>query len=236
MLLTHTLHSSFSLSQNPSVLPKTNTIPVHDVKSAQPCLLTVVVKDTGIGMNEVEQARIFKRFSQANSHTSIVREEKKERREREREEREERRERREKSRERRESIEQREQRQKEVALSLFLSFFLSISLEAREVVSDLNIFLQDYGGSGLGLSVSLMLLVFPFFFFSFLFFPFTSLPFFSSLLFFPFLLQACWTKFKIDLGPDMQKISQTNAWGHISAIRKRKRIYFLTHSSHKKNS
>jgi signal transduction histidine kinase len=34
--------------------------------------LSVVVKDTGIGLTDEEQARLFKRFSQANSRTTKV--------------------------------------------------------------------------------------------------------------------------------------------------------------------
>lgn len=37
-----------------------------------PCLLTILIHDTGIGMSQEEQARIFKRFSQANNRTSHV--------------------------------------------------------------------------------------------------------------------------------------------------------------------
>jgi hypothetical protein len=37
-----------------------------------PCFLTITVQDSGIGMNVDEQARIFKRFSQANTRTSKV--------------------------------------------------------------------------------------------------------------------------------------------------------------------
>ena len=41
-------------------------------KETTPCIFTMCVADTGIGMNAKEQARIFTRFSQANNRTSKV--------------------------------------------------------------------------------------------------------------------------------------------------------------------
>ena len=41
-------------------------------KETVPCIFTLRVVDTGIGMNDKEQGRIFKRFSQANNRTSKV--------------------------------------------------------------------------------------------------------------------------------------------------------------------
>jgi signal transduction histidine kinase len=41
-------------------------------KKSTPCVVTVVVQDTGIGMTHEEQARLFKRFSQANNRTAKV--------------------------------------------------------------------------------------------------------------------------------------------------------------------
>ena len=41
-------------------------------KVTVPCIFTLQVVDTGIGMNDKEQGRIFKRFSQANNRTSKV--------------------------------------------------------------------------------------------------------------------------------------------------------------------
>ena len=47
-------------------------MPAGSEKETAPCIFTISVADTGIGMSAQEQARIFKRFSQANNRTSKV--------------------------------------------------------------------------------------------------------------------------------------------------------------------
>ena len=52
----------------------TSELEVHEVNGVpvQDCYLKVKIEDSGIGMTEEEQARIFTRFSQANNRTSKV--------------------------------------------------------------------------------------------------------------------------------------------------------------------
>lgn len=49
-----------------------NTLKHINGRAVKSCYLKIRVKDTGIGMTKDEQARIFRRFSQANSRTSSV--------------------------------------------------------------------------------------------------------------------------------------------------------------------
>ena len=82
------LSSSQSITLSPpSSLPSSPTYPIPNIthvgnhtspdlapptRESVDCMLTLGIQDSGIGMSMEEQARIFKRFSQANNRTAQV--------------------------------------------------------------------------------------------------------------------------------------------------------------------
>ena len=68
------LEYSASLGPSEDALPSDRVSPnlEHPNQECVDCTLMLKVQDTGIGMSDEEQARLFKRFSQANNRTAHV--------------------------------------------------------------------------------------------------------------------------------------------------------------------
>ena len=68
------LEASTSPGSSQDLLPSDLALPnlEHPNQEFVDCVLALKVQDTGIGMSDEEQARLFKRFSQANNRTAQV--------------------------------------------------------------------------------------------------------------------------------------------------------------------